>query len=151
MRRPSIFLGIRCQDGIKITIGPSDVYQSHARKLWHGWNFFKRQDTFVLLHRHYGCDFFVNILKTQLILSAKELYGNRWELQQDNDPKHTSHVATEFYKENKIRVMDWPSNSPDLNPIKNVWQIVKKKRMPQDIGELRQYMVEEWETFQTKQ
>ena len=37
--------------------------------------------------------------------------------------------------------MEWSSNSPDLNPIENMWQIVKnnvEKRMPKDIGDLWQ-------------
>ena len=44
--------------------------------------------------------------------------------------------------------MDWPSNSPDLNPIENLWGIVKnrvEKHMPNNICELQQYMTEEWE------
>ena len=40
-------------------------------------------------------------------------------LQFDNDPKHRSLKALEFYKENNIKIIDWKSNSPDLNPIKN--------------------------------
>ena len=78
------------------------------------------------------------------------MFGRNWRLQQDNDPKHTSRVAKDFLAENRITVIDWPSNSPDLNPIENMWQIVKnnvEKRMPQNVAELKQFMTEEWEAI----
>ena len=46
--------------------------------------------------------------------------------------------------------MDWPSNSSDLNLIKNMWQIIKnnvKKWMPQNIDELTRFLAEEWKTI----
>ena len=64
--------------------------------------------------------FYVNILQTQLLSAAESIYESDWHLQQDNDPKYTSRVAKNFITENRICVIDWSSNSSDLNSIKNL-------------------------------
>src|SRR5687767_9771221 len=94
--------------------------------------------------------FYVSILQNQLLSAAQNMYRRNWRLQQNNDPKHTSRVVKEFIAENEINVIDWPSNSSDLNPIENMWQIIKdnvEKRMPQDINELTRFLAEEWKAI----
>ena len=46
---------------------------------------------------------------------------------QDIAPCHTSKFTTEFLKRKCISVLPWPGNSPDLNPIENVWKMLKDK------------------------
>ena len=46
--------------------------------------------------------------------------------------------------------MSWPSNSPDLDPIENVWGIMKKnieKRNPQTTAQLKQIVLKEWDAI----
>ncbi|TFB01974.1 hypothetical protein CCMA1212_006059 [Trichoderma ghanense] len=80
---------------------------------------------------------------------------------QDNAPVHRSHLVQRWLRnwarENGIRIMDWPPYSPDLNPIENIWKLVKQKiverypelqEMPQTAAAfdlLEKAAVEAWE------
>ncbi len=50
-----------------------------------------------------------------------------WVMQQDNNPKHTSHSTKEWLKKNKVNVLEWLSQCPDLNPIKMLWKDLSKQ------------------------
>ncbi len=90
-----------------------------------------------------------DILDENLLQSAQDLrLGRRFTFQQDNDPKHTAKITKEWLHNNSVTVLEWPSQSPDLNPIEHLWRDLKMavhQRLPSNLTELERICKEEWQ------
>ena len=73
-----------------------------------------------------------------------------WTLMQDGASSHTAQVTIDYLKTYCNLLDDWPSGSPDLNPIENLWSIMKCRvgeKNPQTIEELIQIVIEVWNSL----
>ncbi len=89
---------------------------------------------------------YCSILKEKMLPSLRAL-GRRALFQHDNDPKHTCKATVGFLKKNRVKVIQWPSMSPDLNPIEHLWGILKRQvehHSPSSIQSLKEVILEEW-------
>ena len=67
------------------------------------------------------------------VIFMERAFPNRGGIfQQDLAPCHTAKKVKKFFEENHIKVLDWPGNLPNLNPIENLWSIVKNRLLKRD-------------------
>jgi hypothetical protein len=97
---------------------------------------------------------YVTILENEMLPSKTKLFGRRkFIFQQDNDPKHTANVTKDWLVMKKVKRLDWPPQSPDLNPIENLWSILDrsvKNRRPNSNEELFDILHKAWNSIEVE-
>jgi transposase len=83
---------------------------------------------------------YIDILKDGLLPSAAEMGPNgNFQFHQDNDPKHTVHDVRLWLLYNCPKVTKTPPQSPDLNPIENLWDELDKRVRQHSITNQQQF------------
>lgn len=106
--------------------------------------------------RLYRCEGSMNqnqylmVLNEYMLPSRADLYGTnaQFTFQQDNAPCHTAKRVTDFLQDSGVQVFRWPAQSPDLNPIENLWKILGMKvheRKPATLNELWHLLTTAWQ------
>ena len=98
-----------------------------------------------------GADYRELILEGPLhdfYLSMNDVEG-KIKVVEDGALFHKSKAAGDWRRENNINVFPWPAQSPDLNPIENIWKVLQSRvnnqpTMPKSEAELITALAEEW-------
>jgi transposase len=90
---------------------------------------------------------YLAVLQNHLVASMHRLGATTF--QHDGAPCHTARLVKQWLQGANVEVMMWPGQSPDLNPIENLWQIMKRKvalRLPTGLQHLKEIIQDVWTT-----
>ncbi|GBO21996.1 hypothetical protein AVEN_98252-1 [Araneus ventricosus] len=92
------------------------------------WGYFTSggPSSLVPVERMLNSKKYILLLEDKIVPFMQTFAGSVGVFQRDLALCHNSKIVKNF-QEKKLTVLDWPGNSPDVNPIKNLWSIVKRR------------------------
>jgi transposase len=99
---------------------------------------------------------YIEVLENNLLPFINELDNNlEYVFQDDNAPVHRAKIVKQWMQDNSVKNISWPAQSPDLNPIEHLWDVLERKVRkhephPKNLTELMTILNEEWNKIESE-
>ena len=132
-------------------VNAKELFGGGGIMVWGGISYNGKTDLQIINGNLTGLRYRDEILNHQVLPYAGAV-GDGFVLVDDNARPHRHHEVDAYLNDNGVDRMDWPSKSPDLNPIEHVWAYMKDKinRRLTDrhgLADLRRMVLQEWENL----
>ena len=119
--------------------------------VWAGVGYFGKTEIIFTSSKMNSIDY-INIINDNLLPVAQSISTQKWVLQQDNASVHRSNMTKKWFEQQKVRVLESPVNSPDLNVIENLWGLLVKNiyhngRQFDNFNDLKEAIKANWNTI----
>lgn len=116
--------------------------------IWGGISAFGRTEL-AFIDSTMDSNMYVQVLEDYLLPYSLCVHDDRYTFMQDNAGVHRAHVVRDWFQHINVPVLPWPSLSPDLNPIENVWGALARMvygngRQFYSVAELKKAILENW-------
>ena len=101
----------------------------------------------VRLNTRVNAAVYKNLLEDHVVPIFENSGLNDHIFMQDNAPCHKAKTVLNYLQEKKVELLDWPPQSPDLNPIENLWKTLGQNVMaqnPANTEDLWRKLQDEW-------
>ena len=102
-----------------------------------------------------NAELYTQILGGEMKMSANFLFPRgHFVFQHDNDSKHTARLTRQWLEGHEIKVLDWPAQSPDMNPMEHAFNELKRRlragEHPRNLDELWEHTANVWYNFESE-
>ena len=116
--------------------------------VWGAFGYFGKTDIVPLRGAQNSLKY-QDTLADHLLPSGPLIADHPWIFQQDRAAIHVSGSTIGWFEANEVTLLDWPSRSPDLNPIENLWgwlarMVYRNGRQFEDTHQLQSAIEEAW-------
>lgn len=117
-----------------------------------GWISARGKGVCTIIEERLTAAVYCDVIENIMLTSVRPIFGDNFTFQHDNSPIHTARLVQTCLNNNSIRTLPWPSKSPDINPIENIWgamtkQMYKENFRPRNREELQNQVVQAWHSI----
>lgn len=134
------------------TMRDSQPFQRQSIMVWGGINTQARTELIIVQNGSLTAIRYIEEILQEAVVPFAPFIGDNFVLMQDNARPHVARIVRHYLEDVGITTMNWPARYPDMNPIENLWDMLKRRLRqlpspPTNVHQLQTAVRELWDAI----